>query len=92
MRKKTIETIEELVLDKLAGMNNVVLGKEIDGVIDIEKEGVKFGQIKGETIFLRDQAGKYKEISEKIVENTDNLLSRSTKAFWFSKSKADTTK
>jgi len=78
--------MEEMILEKLEGMCNVVLKQESKSVTAMLKDGVKFGLIKGETVFLMDQSGEYQELDGKVIENTDKFLTYATKSFWVASS------
>ena len=74
--------MEEMVLEKLEGMCNVVLKQESQGVTAMIKDGIKFGIIKGDTVFLHDQSGEYQELDASVISNADKFLTYATKAFW----------
>ena len=72
----------ESILDKLSAMHEVVVEEKADGVVELQKDGVAFGELHNDSLRLLNKNGNYMSVDNSTISNRDQLLREATAAYW----------
>lgn len=89
-RKESV--LEELIAEIFLPMTDIIVRKDRVGRVSIFKEGIKFGMVENDALYLFDQGGEYQKVGRDLLSDSKKLLQGATKSFLHACSNIDFSK